>query len=268
MEDYLTIKMPEFKPKYRRWKCYGWKRPKERENTRDVLLEAGRGYCMYCYVRIQVAGKCMGNLEHAIEKNNSARLEECVPNIGIACPVCNGSFKKMGEKQRKLGEKQIQTFHGRARCTETKRKQCTVPCRALKDLQADYYKKEDAQIILQPMGARGPKSHQPLRIQYDVLNAEFQADDNALYDEEDRAFIRAHIQRFHLNDPEYRTSKLLEFIKVIIDQGGKVPVYEYNNLVVELFAEKLKGKTREDVLKICEPIYIILNYSRLCHECG
>ena len=250
MEDYLTIKMPEFKPKYRRWKCYGWKRPKERENTRDVLLEAGRGYCMYCYVRIQVAGKYMGNLEHAIEKNNSARLEECVPNIGIACPVCNGSFKKMGEKQ-------IQTFHGRARCTETKRKQCTVPCRALKDLQADYYKKEDAQIILQPMGARGPKSHQPLRIQYDVLNAEFQADDNALYDEEDRAFIRTHIQRFHLNDPEYRTSKLLEFIKVIIDQGGKVPVYEYNNLVVELFAEKLKGKTREDVLKICEPIYII-----------
>ena len=257
MKDYLTIKMPEFKPKYRRWKCYGWKRPKERENTRDVLLEAGRGYCMYCYVRIQVAGKYMGNLEHAIEKNNSARLEECVPNIGIACPVCNGSFKKMGEKQRKLGEKQIQTFHGRARCTETKRKQCTVPCRALKDLQADYYKKEDAQIILQPMGARGPKSHQPLRIQYDVLNAEFQADDNALYDEEDRAFIRTHIQRFHLNDPEYRTSKLLEFIKVIIDQGGKVPVYEYNNLVVELFAEKLKGKTREDVLKICEPIYII-----------
>lgn len=257
MEDYLTIKMPEFRPKYKRWKLYGWKRPKERENTRDALLEAGRGYCMYCYTRIQVAGKCMGNLEHAIEKNNSARLEECVPNIGIVCPVCNGSFKRMGEKQRKLEKEQIQAFHGRARCTEVKRKQCTVPCRALKDLQADYYKKKDAHIILQPMGARGRKSRQALRIQYDVLGAMFQPDDNALYDEEDQAFIREHIRRFHLNDPGYRTSKLLEFIKLIIDQEGKVPVYEYNNLVVELFAEKLKGKSREDVLKICEPIYII-----------
>ena len=55
----------------------------------------------------------------------------------------------------------------------------------------------------------------------------------------------------------YGTSTERADIKLIIDQEGKVPVYEYNNLVVELFAEKLKGKSREDVLKICEPIYII-----------
>ena len=84
MEDYLTIEMPKFRPNYRRWKRYGWKRPKERENSKEVLLEAGRGYCMYCYTRIQVAGKYMGDLEHAIERRNSVLLEECIPNIGIA----------------------------------------------------------------------------------------------------------------------------------------------------------------------------------------
>ena len=98
MEDYLTIEMPKFRPNYRRWKRYGWKRPTERENSKEVLLEAGRGYCMYCYTRIQVAGKYMGDLEHAIERRNSVLLEECIPNIGIACPVCNESFKRIGEK--------------------------------------------------------------------------------------------------------------------------------------------------------------------------
>ncbi len=53
---------------------------------------------MYCYTRIQVAGKYMGDLEHAIERRNSVLLEECIPNIGIACPVCNESFKRIGEK--------------------------------------------------------------------------------------------------------------------------------------------------------------------------
>lgn len=49
----------------------------------------------------------------------------------------------------------------------------------------------------------------------------------------------------------------MAFVRQVVDQQGKVPKYEYNNLVVELFAEKLSGKTEEEVLKICQAIYII-----------
>ena len=30
---------------------------------------------------------------------------------------------------------------------------------------------------------------------------------------------------------------------------------EYNHLIVELFVEKLQGKTKEEVLKICTALY-------------
>ena len=124
-------------------------------------------------------------------------------------------------------------------------------------LQTDYYQKEDSHIILQPMGAKGRKSRQDLRVQYDVLRRKFQPSENPLYDREDLNFINEHIQRFHLNDPQYCTGQLMAFVRQVVDQQGKVPKYEYNNLVVELFAEKLSGKTEEEVLKICQAIYII-----------
>ena len=60
-----------------------------------------------------------------------------------------------------------------------------------------------------------------------------------------------------MNDPQYCTGQLMAFVRQVVDQQGKVPKYEYNNLVVELFAEKLSGKTEEEVLKICQAIYII-----------
>lgn len=60
---------------------------------------------MYCYTRIRIDGKFYANLEHAIEKNNSKKLVECVPNIGLACSVCNQSLKKRGENNRRLSQK-------------------------------------------------------------------------------------------------------------------------------------------------------------------
>lgn len=38
---------------------------------------------MYCYSRVLVDRKMFGNLEHAIEKKNSDKLIECIPNIGL-----------------------------------------------------------------------------------------------------------------------------------------------------------------------------------------
>ncbi len=56
---------------------------------------------MYCYTRVRVDEKLYANLEHAIEKSNSDKLIECVPNIGLSCPVCNQTFKRIGEKYLK-----------------------------------------------------------------------------------------------------------------------------------------------------------------------
>lgn len=257
MEDYLVLEIPNFKPHYKKWKQYGYKNPKEKVNTQRVLLEAGKGYCMYCYSRILVDGKLYGHLEHAIEKSNSTLLIECIPNIGIACSVCNDSFKKVGEKKRKLPKIRIERFLKTCRCSANNRKQCTVSCKALRTLQKVYYENEEAQIILQPMGVKGKYSGEDLKVQYDVLKSEFQpAVCTHTYSAEDLDFIEAHIQRFRLNDVLYRTCKLYEFVKNIVDSNGSIPSYEYNNLVVEIFAEKLRGKTKEEVLKICNTIYV------------
>lgn len=256
--NYLTIEMPAYKPRYKTWKRYGWKKPEEKANTREVLLQAGRGYCMYCYVRVLVAGKFYGQLEHGIERANSAWLAECVPNIGLACSLCNESFKKVNQNERMLGTEQIDRFHSKARCAVyQKRKQCTVPCKALRELQKEYHQSEKAHFILQPMGTTGEKSGQKLTIAYDILKDKFLPADNPLYDQQDRKFIESHIQRFHLNDPEYRTRKLMEYVKLVVDMAGELPEYEYNHLAVELFAEKISELSKEERLKICEKIYII-----------
>ena len=44
----------------------------------------------------------------------------------------------------------------------------------------------------------------------------------------------------------------------MIDMNGKIPNYEYNNLVVQLFAMQIEEKTIEERLKICNSIYPIL----------
>ena len=77
---------------------------------------------MYCYSRINVDNKWYGNLEHAIEKNNSYKLRECIPNIGAACMRCNQSLKRVGEKKRIISAKVIDVFESNSRCSWDKKK--------------------------------------------------------------------------------------------------------------------------------------------------
>lgn len=65
---------------------------------------------MHYYSRIRVAEKIYANLEHAIEKSNSDKLIECIPNIGISCSVCNQTFKRMGESRRKILKIDIEQY--------------------------------------------------------------------------------------------------------------------------------------------------------------
>lgn len=259
MEDNLILQMPLFHPRYKKWKKYGYTKKDEKENLKEVLEESSGGYCMYCYTRIRVDGKLYANLEHAIEKSNSAKLRECIPNIGIACPRCNQSLKKAGERKRKLPSEIIENYEKESRCSTEKRKQCTVACKALRRLQKACCNNCEGKIILQPMGVKGEDTGQPLALQYDILHMEFQpAKDRYTYSDAEKEFIEAHIRRFRLNDPVYKTRGIYEFIKNVINGNGVMPEYEYNNWIVDKFREQLAGKSREEILKICESIFKII----------
>lgn len=214
---------------------------------------------MYCFSRIRVDEKLYANLEHAIEKGNSKRLIECIPNIGLSCTVCNQTFKRIGERRRKVPAHYISQYEKRCKCSAENRKQCTVACKALRELQSHYSSLAEAEIILQPMGVNGRDSGEELALQYNVLNMKFEpATDTHTYSYDERSFIEAHINRFRLNDPQYRTRQLYDFVRNVVDNDGKLPTYEYNNLVVQLFQEKLLDKSQDEIAKICESIFVIL----------
>ena len=259
MEDFFILEMPAFKPKYKKWKRYGYTNAVEKSNLKNVLEASTEGYCMYCFSRIRVDQKLYANLEHAIEKRNSNKLIECVPNIGLSCTVCNQTFKRIGERKRKLPVEMIESYERSSKCSVENRKQCTVACKALRELQKSYSHLSGAEIILQPMGMNGEDSHEELVLQYNVLKMIFEpAKDRHTYSDKELRFIDAHINRFRLNDSQYCTRQLYDFVQNVIDSHGKIPTYEYNNLIVKLFCEKLSGKQREEILKICESIFLII----------
>jgi len=139
------------------------------------------------------------------------------------------------------------------------RKQCKIPCKALRSLQKQYNELPEGQFILQPMGVCGAETNSRLALQYDVLKMEFQpANEKYTYSQKEKAFIDTHIKRFRLNDPKYRTRQLCDFIKSVIDNQGKLPQYEYNNWIVEQFRDSISSKSQEDILKICKSIYCIV----------
>lgn len=257
MRDILLLKIPCFQPKYKRWKRYGYTDVAEKENLYEALAASSRGYCMYCFSRINIDGKFQGHLEHAIEKSNSDKLVECIPNIGLACPKCNLKFKRKGEKRRKLEQKEVSIFEFESQCEKGKRKQCTVACSALRELQKKYSGLPGAEILLQPMNVKA-ENGKFMQLQYDVLKMQFEPQEEGAFTAQEQEFIKTHINCFHLNDPQYRTKQLLDFVRITIDSYGKIPNYEYNNLVVQLFAEQLLLKTEEERIKICSTIYPIL----------
>lgn len=259
MNDMLLIEMPIYRPQYKRRIKYGYKNSKEKENLYNVLEMCSEGYCMYCYTRIRVDGKRNGNLEHAIEKKNSDKLIECIPNIGLACTTCNQTFKKRGDQKRRLSENIIREFEEKSKCTLEKRKRCTVPCGALKKMQKHYNASAEGKIILQPMGVKGNETGEPLALQYDVLNMEFRPASNFhTYSEEEKIFIEMHIKHFRLNDPVYKTRQLYDFIRNVIDNNGQMPQYEYNNWVVHQFRKNMETKSSSEILKVCKSIFCII----------
>lgn len=251
MEDLLLIDIPDFSVEYESNVKYGYSAKKAKENLRKALEKASKGYCMYCYKRIVVDGNRQGHLEHAIEKDFSEKLVECVPDIGIACSTCNTSYKKEDQKLRQIPTDEIRMFN-RGLCQED----CTSPCSQYDQLKSVYLENEAAHIILQPHGVRGKETKSPLKLQYDILQSKFQASNKYKYSQYERRFMEDHIRRFRLNGEQEKTKQLVSFLKDTIDNNGYYSKMEYNHYIVELFAGQLQGKTRKEILKICSFLYI------------
>ena len=256
-QDILMIDIPLYKVEYGEEK-YGYTSLKGRENLKKVLYRTSGNYCMYCYNRIKIDGNEYGHLEHAIEKAISKdKLTECIPNIGIACPMCNDKYKKIGEKGRRPEEAAIQIFEKNVKCTK---ENCKKPCQAYLELKKSYLKRKSARFLMQPLGVTGKDigcdGNRKLKMQYDIVEAKYLPSKKEEYSTKEKEFIEHHIDMFHLNTVERKSTQLIKFLKDVIQQEGNYTRLEYNNQVVELFVKQvLKDKTSEEILKICKKLY-------------
>lgn len=256
--DYCYLDIPDFRPVYDKSTEYGYS-GKARTNLEKLLRNQSKNHCMYCYALLRSDRVDTGELEHAIEKSLSTYLINCVPNLGLACNHCNTSLKRVGEKKRKENVKAfIEVFEKGMECKSTK---CKEECEKYKYLKMHYCDK--GKIILQPAGVKGISSGYDYCIQYDVFRAEFIPSTKYKYDEIDKAYINYHINHFRLNDKDYKTKALAQFVEETINADGKYIKSEnhYSNYIVDLFIQKLEGLSQNEVLKICEKIYI--NYQMM-----
>lgn len=254
-QDLLYIDMPQYHVEYTE-DDYSYNR-KGKENLKKALYESSKGYCMYCYRRIMVDGEEYGQLEHAIEFSIfPSKLKNCVPNIGISCAACNNKYKKVGQKKRIPEQKDLKIFDKDSCCGESF---CKEPCDAYKRLKKAYLKKEESRFIMQPLGVNsrdcGLPYHRQL-LQYDVLNGKYIPSRKEVYSAQEKKIIQHHIDLFGLNSDKRRSDQMIRFLEDTIERNGNYSKMEYNNQVVELFVDFiLKGKTADEVVKICEHLY-------------
>ena len=187
MDDFFKIDIPVFLPSYKLDEKYGWTNHKD--NLWKILRETTGGYCMYCYDSIWINQQKRGQIEHGIEKANSVeRLSDCIPNLGIACEICNGSYKRRGEAKRKLPKELIQEFeHG-----VCKKYDCKEPCDRYKKIRREYIKR--GKILLQPFESKKKEGRPNLRLQYDLLKCRYiPSEKHGRYDKEELEIIEGHI---------------------------------------------------------------------------
>lgn len=244
----LRIKLGAFSPNYDTTKSYGYSGIKG-DNLKELLYSTSNGYCMYCFSKVNVDSKRLGHLEHSIEKRHNDKLIECVPNISLACPKCNLSFKKVGDKGDIFTSKQLTKFVS-GDCTGEK---CTKECPQYLILKRHYLKKRN--IILQPSGVK--RNNKEYLIQYNLLTLEFEPDSDINYSDDEKKYILSHIERFNLNDSVYRTRELLNFCKDVINGDTYLRKGKYSNFIVDLFMKEIEGLSNDERLKLCRTIYTI-----------
>lgn len=248
-KDFFLLDIPVFEPDYEEKKVYGHSTDVRKRNTLELLTKTSKGYCMYCFNRIVVNGNNYAHIEHGIEKFNSEKLVDCLPNLGLACSKCNQSYKSRGEKERKLTKVQVKKLDS---CTGDI---CKTMCNEFSYCRKRYTQKW--KIILQPFGVEN-RNKISYKLQFNLLTGEYIENQMEQYSEEDRAFIKAHIDFFGLNDVERRNKELGIYCKNVIDERTLLRGITVNHLVVELFREKLQILPLDKAIKVCETVYVML----------
>lgn len=256
-KDLFLLGIPIFEPEYDINKDYTYSKEKGKQNLKELLLKTSDNYCMYCYSKVYIDNKLSGHLEHSIEKKNSYKLKDCNINISIACIKCNLSFKKTGEDKRALEKKEIELFESQCTCSE---QTCLSPCDQYEDLKEIYLKKDTAEIILQPFGVVNKVTNNKYVIQYNLLEQEFIASEQFQYSDKEIEFINKHIERFNLNDSQYRTREIIKVCEDVTYFKQIPRKKRYDNLVADLFIDKLNSISLNDAIKLCERIIV---YSEL-----
>lgn len=252
-EDKWILDIPDFTPVYDSDKQYGYT-GRAGVNLEKLLRDTSKNHCMYCYALLRNDRVDIGHLEHSVEKSlDEKHLTNCVPNIAIACPNCNQSLKRKGEKKRlEALEAAKERFAGKAECSDGS---CAHECEAYSELKSAYC--EESQIILQPFGVTGEESEQEYRLQYDIYDAEFKPSNKYNYTSYDRRYIENHISKFKLNDAGFRTKALANFVEDVINADGKYRAdSEYPNYIVDLFKDKIVGMNKDELVSLCEQIHI------------
>ena len=255
-EDLFLLDLPIFIPKYDSNKSYIYSSRQGKENLKRILLETSDDYCMYCYSKVLVDNKLSAHLEHSIEKKNSKILKDCNINISITCMKCNLSFKRIGEDKRELYTYEIKEFEDSCKCGVI----CHEPCKEYENLREIYLNKETAEIILQPFGVINRDTGNEYKIQYNLLEQEFIISESYIYTDKEQEFINRHIIRFNLNDADYRTREVIKVCEDVIDYNYIPKKKRYDNLIADLFIDRLISIEIDKAVRLCEQILIFAQF--------
>lgn len=247
--DFFVIDVPVFIPKYDEKTQYGY--TKYKNNLWKLLTETTEGYCMYCYDTVVINRQKRGQIEHGIEKMNSPKyLTDCVPNLGLACEICNAKYKKRGERKRRLSTESIAEFEE----NDCRGFECKKACEKFERLRREYVR--NGKIIIQPFEVRLGKDRPCLRLQYDLIKCKYiPSQSMGEYTEEEIKAINEHIKLFGLNTPERKNYEIGKFCKNVINNQSLMEDVEYDNLIVQLFKKKLQDLEISKAIKICEVVY-------------
>lgn len=239
--------MPMISVEYKEGIKYTYKPGKGRKNLKKALLQACDGYCMYCYAKVKIDGKDYSHLEHAVEKDFSDKLCNCVPNIGLACATCNTSFKKCEQLKKEEIDNKILLSFDTEKCQDASH--CYRPCRAYINLRGHCV--DIRPMVFQPPLSDG--SEKEFGIKYNVLTGLFQPSSS---DSQIQAVVLEHIRRFNLNEKPYKTIELLKYCRDVVEsnvvqrQKGR-----YGNRLVDVFIDYISGVSDADVIRLCQMIY-------------
>lgn len=256
-KDLFLLDVPIFEVEFEKDKEYKYSTDIGTQNLNDVLNKASGGYCMYCYTKILVDNKLISHLEHSIEQVNSYILKDCHMNISITCPKCNLSYKKKDQKKRALDEEEIKVFEANCDCNHN----CTTMCESYDELKDKYISKDCAQIILQPFGVINKITENRYLLQYDILNQSFIFSNKYDYNDYEKDFILKHIKRFNLNDSKCRTKEVIKVCEDVIYNKNIPRKKRYDNLIADLFIDRLNELDLDKAVKLCEHIIVISNFN-------